>query len=392
MKSCSRVIAFIFVVLFLVSAPLCLLMFNMDSFLLTPKPYLQGLEDADFATRLPEIAAEQIQYSMTFNPCLENPGSCEGGEGGPQLDEGGPQLDEGGPPAYLRNLTSEQWKTILAVLLEPGWLETQSDQLLTGLFNNLEPGAAAQPIQISLVDLKQNLAGPRGIDLINELLAAQPACTPAQVLELAGMDLSQPDFDRLLSCNPPPEVVAAIMPELRNALSTAANDIPASMDVDILNSLFDRSASDSNHELPLVRARLILRFSPFISLAFLFLTGLFAVRSVRSLGFWIGIPLLIAGGGMAAVGWLAPGAIDWAVERFFVPALPDMLSPVTSGFVLDLLLRVGKLMADRIAFQAVVMAIIGAGLLIIALLAKPRRQIDGIAPLTKPRDRANEGT
>jgi hypothetical protein len=38
------------------------------------------------------------------------------------------------------------------------------------------------------------------------------------------------------------------------------------------------------------------------------------------------------------------------------------------------------------------MAIIGAGLLIIALLAKPRRQIDGIAPLTKPRDRANEGT
>lgn len=361
-----------------------MLMFNIDTFLLTPKPYLQGLEDEGFSTRLPEIAAEQIRYSMSYNPCLEDPQSCGG-------EVGEAQSDDGGPPAYLRNLTANQWKTIFAALFEPGWLEAQSEQLLTGFFNNLEPGREPQPIEISLIDLKQNLAGAQGLELIKELLAAQPACTPAQLLELAGMDLSRPDLDRLLSCNPPPEALATITPELRSALDEAANDIPASMEVDILNSLFDRSASANNRELSLVRARLIFRFSPVIPLISLFLVGIFAVRSLRDFGLWIGVPLLITGAGVAAIGWLAPGAVDWAVERFFVPALPGMLSPVSSGFVLDLFLRVGKLMADRIVLQAVLMAIVGGGLLILAMLAKPTRRIDGIAPLTKPRDGANEG-
>ncbi|MEJ2010777.1 MAG: hypothetical protein P8X64_00965 [Anaerolineales bacterium] len=61
------------VLLFLLSAPVSLIMWNVDNYLLAPDPYLQALEDEDFATRLPSIAAEQIYYSLTYNPCLEDP-------------------------------------------------------------------------------------------------------------------------------------------------------------------------------------------------------------------------------------------------------------------------------------------------------------------------------
>ena len=130
MKSCSNIIAFLLVIVFLVAAPLSILLLNVDNYLLTPGPYLQALSDEEFATRLPGIVAEQLQYSMTYNPCLENPQDCE--DNGRSPTEG--DVEEGGPPAYLRNLSVEQWQTILAVLLEPSWLEGQSEEVLTTLF------------------------------------------------------------------------------------------------------------------------------------------------------------------------------------------------------------------------------------------------------------------
>jgi hypothetical protein len=56
-----------------------------------------------------------------------------------------------------------------------------------------------------------------------------------------------------------------------------------------------------------------------------------------------------------------------------------------------MILTVGKLTASRVALQALMILVIGAGMLVIGLLARPKRRIDSIAPLTKPRGGANEG-
>ena len=388
MNSCSRVIAFLFIILFLVAAPISLLFLNVDGYLLTPEPYVQALKDEDFAARIPGIVAEQLQFSMTYDPCIENPLDCE--QGGNYPSESG--AEGSGPPVYLRSLSANQWETILAVLLEPSWLEAQTENILTAFFKNLEPGSTRVPITVSLAEIKTSLAGTQGIELVETLLAAQPPCTASQLLELASLSLTQPDLDRLLTCNPPPEVLALLMPEIQSELNRAAQDLPSSVQIDILNSLFDSNSESTNvRELPLVRARLIMRFSPFIPLTFLLLAGLFAVRSVRALGLWIGIPLLIVGGTVAGVGWFAPGAVKWAVDQWLSPAIPGMLSPMTGTFFIDIVLRVGRLMAERMAFEGVVVLFVGAGILVVGLIVRPRRRIENIAPLTRPRDGANGG-
>jgi hypothetical protein len=388
MRACSRVMAFLMVLLFLLSAPVSLIMWNVDNYLLAPDPYLQALEDEDFAMRLPSIAAEQIYYSLTYNPCLEDPQNCEGGEGA-LFEEG---AAEGGPPSYLKELSVEQWRSILSTLLEPGWLEAQAETLLTDLFQNLAPGRSPKPIVISLEELKANLAGQQGVTLVEELLAAQPPCSAAQLLELAVMDFSQPDLERLLSCNPPPEVVVLVMPEIKAALDTAAGELPSEITIDAFDKLFDTSGTEGPGGSVLMRARLLMRISPFFPLTLMLLIGLLAVRSLRDLGWWIGLPLFLTGASTAAVGWFAAGVVDWAVQRFVVPVLPGMLSPLSSDFILSLVLRVGRLMADRVAFQAAVLVVLGAGMLVIGLLVRPKRRVKDIAPLTKPRGGANEGS
>jgi hypothetical protein len=387
MRTCARGLAFLIVILFLLTAPISLILWNVDNYLLTPDPYLRALEEEDFAARLPLIAAEQITYSLSHNPCLEDPQNCEGGEGALSGE-----TDEGGPPAYLRDLSVEQWRTILGTLLEPGWLETQVEALLADLFGNLEPGSSTEPIVISLDELKTNLAGPQGVTLIEELLAARPPCSAAQLLELAIMDLSQPSLDRLLTCNPPPEVIALVMPELKSALDQAAQQLPSQITIDAFDSVFaNASGAEGAGGSAFMRARLLMRFTPFVPLTLMLLIGLLAVRSLRDLGWWIGFPLLVTGASLAGVGWFAPGAVEWAVQRFVTPVLPSTLSPLTSSFILDMVLRVGRLTADRVAFQALVIVVLGAGMLVIGLLVKPRRRVEDIAPLTKPRGGANEG-
>jgi len=383
MRSCSKVIALLILVLFCISLPVSLLVFNFDSYLLSPKPYIQAMQDEALAAQLPELVAAQLSYSMSYTPCLEDPANCENG-----LEE--PAGSDTGMPSYLRQLSEQQWKTVLATLLDADWLQSQAEQLLRAFFANLEPGATRVPIVISLQPMKDRLAGPQGIALIDELLASQPACTPAQLLELATMDLSQPDLARLLACQPPADVMALVQPELQNALQQAAQQIPATIHVDILESLFSGSTGGTG-DLPFVRARATMRLSPLVPLTLLLLAGLFAVRSVREAGLWIGLPLALSAASTAGVAWFAPGVVERVIESFITPALPGALSPGTNAFLLQMVLRVGQLMAERIAFQAVLLAIGGGALLLIGLMARPARRVDSIAPLTRPRDGANEG-
>jgi len=64
---------------------------------------------------------------------------------------------------------------------------------------------------------------------------------------------------------------------------------------------------------------------------------------------------------------------------------------MTGTFFIDIVLRVGRLMAERMAFEGVVVLFVGAGILVVGLIVRPRRRIENIAPLTRPRDGANGG-
>jgi len=384
MKTCARLFGFIFVVLFILSGPVALILFNVDTYLLSADPYIQSLDEDVFREQLPGVIAEQIQHSLVYNPCLEDPDQCEGS---------GPAEPGNGPPAYLGALNQDQWQRIFNELLDPVWMQDQVEIVLQGVFHNLEPGVTPVPIRVSLTEVKARLAGTPGMALARDMLAAQPPCSAEQVQSLYAQLGVETNIDDLLACNPPADMMAAIEPELNKALAQAAAGLPEKLQLEAIDELmqFNRVSVGDQRGPDLATVRRVMRYSPIIPLSFLLLVILFAVRSFYDFGRWVGLPIFLIGLGMAAVMFLTPGMLNWAIDQFLIPKLPGMLSTATSDFMLEFLRSVGNSTASRIGLHAVLMLLVGGALLLISSLTHRRRSVDSIPPLTKPRGDRNEG-
>ena len=378
MRSCSRLLGMLFVLVFLLSAPAALILFNLDTYVLSPDPYIQALDEEAFRERLPAVISGQIQHSLTFNPCLEDPEMC---------DDSGPNEPGSGPPSYLSGLTEDEWQRIFDALLDPAWMQSQAEVVLQAVFRNLEPEAEPIPIQVSLADVKTRLAGDAGLMLVRDLLSAQPACTPEQIQMLLSEQAAGGDIGGLLLCSPPDEMMTALEPELRQALRQAAAGLPEWVELEGLEQLmqFNQVQGGEPGGPDLTSVRMWMRYSPLIPLLCILLITAFSVRSLQDLGRWVGLPLFIVGLSMSAIMFLLPEMLEWVIESFLIPTLPGVLSTSTSDFLLDFARGVGRATSTRIGLQALLLFILGGVLVLVASLTRRRRTVDTIPPLTKPR-------
>jgi hypothetical protein len=378
MTTCSRLLGVFFVLIFLLSAPAALILFNLDSYVLSPEPYIQALDEEAFRERLPAVISSQIRHSLTYNPCLADPGMC---------DDSGPDETSSGPPSYLSGLTEDGWQRIFNALLDPAWMQSQTEAVLQAVFHNLEPGVEPVPIQVSLTGVKTRLAGEAGLALVRDMLAAQPACTLEQVQVLLSEQAAGGDIDGFLACSPPDEMMAVMEPELRQALALAAAGLPESVELEGLEQFMQFSQVQGGEQggPDLSSIRLWMRYSPLIPLLCILLIILFSVRSIQDLGRWVGLPLFVVGLSMSAIMFLLPGMLDWVIDSFLLPTLPGTLSTSTSDFVLDFARGVGRSTSTRIGLHALLLFILGGVLVLVASLTHRRRTVDTIPALTRPR-------
>jgi len=162
MRTCGRFIAGIFAFLFIISASIMLLLYNLDATLLNSEAYKIALVEEDIYARLPGFVVQQIQHGIMDGTGLDSSDQSDG---------------DSGPPAYLRILSDDDWEYLIATLLEPEWLQTTLESVLDQVFDNLNSDAPPEPISISLVELKTKFEGPVGYQAVLALLEKQPPCS-----------------------------------------------------------------------------------------------------------------------------------------------------------------------------------------------------------------------
>ena len=250
LSAIAKIIAVLCAIFFIATTLAALFLFNMERIAFNPNPYRVALANDNFYQSLPSI----------LGPVLAKDAS------------------ESNMP-FARQLTSENWTTIIQTLLPPEQLHSMTEEAITQIFAYLN-NETSDP-QVSLLPLKQRLSGPAGLEAVINFIHAQPNCTAEQLTQMVT------SFGQVL-CNPPQDALNLAKPILQSQLNTVAAGIPGQIS---LTDLLPQLQKPTNIRV----IRLIMQLSPLIPLAFLFGVTIFAVRTFKGWMAWWGWPLLIAG-------------------------------------------------------------------------------------------------
>lgn len=416
----ARFIAAIFAILFVITAVLALLLFNIERQLFNPNLYKRALTEQQIYKHLPGILGELMTTSMSYNPCAQNLLVCEdisaelracytqrlgeerytalaSGQDQPTeaekeaiqpcLDKYGAPMEngsgQGGPPPNMRNLTARDWETIIAILLPPAELEALAENTLDQIFAYLD--GKTDSVNIPLLKLKERITGPAGQDAIQQLIIAQPPCTEEQLVQMAAGALG--GEGGMVFCNPPEEILAIMLPELQSQLGSLATKIP---DEAVIIKPYNGPLAATPGGGPLsadpfttIRyVRLGLRWSPLLPFAFLLLVTLFGVRSLKYWLRWWGIPIFFVGGIALVLGIALLPAMNWAWNAFVITKIPPFLAAYIGRIGHGLASFILQDLSKQIIIQTTILIILGLAAWVGSYFIMDRRKESN--PLTPP--------
>ena len=422
----ARFIASIFAILFVITTILSILLTTINRQMLNAKIYKNALAEQNIYARLPEIVGVAVTSMGDFlsNPCAENPLACNIDGASPELqaclttalgpdvyqalgsgqrkptdaelqlaqpclDQYGsqetadPQSGTGGPsgmPSFFQNLTAADYQAILTILLPPADLKTMAESTLDQLFAYLN--GETDTVTVSLVQLKERLAGQAGTDLIMQLINAQPACTDQELSQINSGVSEGPIF-----CKPPEDTLPTLVSQFQGQLNSAVTTIPD--EATIIKPPSPGAVPSGTGPLgadPITTirmARLIMRLSPLLPLALLLFVTLFAVRSLKSWMRWWGIPIFIAGAIALALGIAALPALNTTWSMFVIPRIPPYIPPDIAGIGQELVRSIVHALAEGIALRAAILLAIGLAAWIGSYFIKTKTEPEpSAAPLT----------
>ncbi len=327
--------------------------------LLSPDFYKQALEDVRIYQRLPESIAELLATNFTQNSeessVIEN------------------------PPVYLLILDQEEWESILIDLVNPTWLQTQTEDILDQFFNILliSPDPVNTPIEVSLLEVKNRLGGPEGIQAFNQILNAQDPCSVNQLMGLLQLGLGMETSIDSLLCRPPDYIVTELNPVVESFLSAAVAQVPDQLFFNLPLSELDSSqgvnpANLNQVEIPapirtLRRTNTLISWGLFLPLLLIIMMTVFAVRSLRDLLRWWGGTFLTAGLISLTLSLSLFPIVKWGFNNL-IPSKTSNNFELTALLVQlgigDLSRELSNVLIMSVVIPASVLAIIGFALLL----------------------------
>ena len=355
----TLILAGIFVVFFILSTVAVVFSFFPTRQILNPEFYKQTLADQEIYQRLPGVIAQQLASSIT-----------QDGDGSTLLEN---------PSVNILILDQEEWESILTDLIDPGWLQLQTENIIDQFFDILliSPDPVNAPIKISLEEVKSRLAGPEGTQAFKQILDAQPPCSVNQLLGFLQLGLGLPTSIETLLCRPPDYIISELTSAVGSFLSSAVDQVPDQVSISLPEALLDSSASGASPDpnqaaIPetiqtLRRTNTAILWSPILPLVFLFLVTILAVRSLNDFLLWWGGSLLSAGLISLILSLSLFPATNWAFNRlipdesgtFF--GLTNILIQLGVG---DLSQELASRLVMSVVIPAAVITVIGFSLLL----------------------------
>ncbi len=374
MKGCTRSLATLSLILLILSAVVALFLVNMRLFLFSPEVYASALSDEGVYDRLPAIVADQLGYSLTYNPCEEDPSVCEG--------EGPVEAGTGGPPAYFANLPEGAWESILSELIDPGWLQDQTESVLDQLFGILTGETSSDAIILSFTEVRDRIKGDAGVTAVLSVIEAQPPCTTEQLNELGQIVLEAGTSDIVLNCNPPDDVIREIEPYIHSSLEEVAGSLPTRIEIRIPETLRD---AGSGAATLLSIAQAAVRYAPWVALFWLLAVSVFGVRDLRSWLGWWGTGFLMIGLSELLTALVVPPMLGWNIDRFLLDRGTSGFSPETIELVYGIFQRIVNGFLVRVMAQSGVILAIGLVMLIARMFTRPPSRGEVGRRLVEPR-------
>jgi hypothetical protein len=318
--------------LFIVTGIISMLLFNLDQKAFDPETYQQVFAREKFYQRLPTIIAKALVTA--------------------------PQTDD--LPIAMQGLTVENWENFIRDILPPEDLRGMGEDTLDSLFayiNNESDYAG-----ISLIPLKESMAGEAGTEAVLRLMKTQPDCTAAEIAKI-----TVEFFEGNTSlCNPPPEAMPLITPIIKAQLQYTAEVIP---DLVTLASA-DPSSAEGDPREGLRAIRLLMRLSPLVPLGILLVLSLLVVRSLRGWLAWWGIPIFITGIIATLISLIGAPFVGLLLLRFLIRNETEYIPPVFLDSGSQMATAIVEQLLKPTLFQGLILTVIGILLIAGMLLLK----------------------
>ena len=332
-----KTLAAICAVLFVLAGVPILIFFNLERGAFNSETYKQAFENQQLYDRMPALIASTLATGISQN---------------------------GNLPAFLRELTAEEWQATISSLLPPEELRSMTDQTLNSVFDYLN--FRSNSVIISLVPIKARLAGDGGINIVQDFLQTQPDCTLEQLTQM-GLGLLG---GNIALCNPPPEAIGLLAPFIQSQLQTITATFPN--EIALVPGAQNGTPNDPRLKLQWVRSGITL--SPLFLFLLLLAIVVFAVRSVRDFLLWWGWPLLITGAAATLIAVVGSPLVGWFLRfiiQFYGAAfLPAMLAS-TIGETAS---AVANQMLVPVIIQGAIMGMIGLLMVLAGVFLMPRQR------------------
>ena len=334
MNTFKNIIAGICAVLFVISGVVALLAFNIESKVFNSATYQQVFEKQNLYERMPEILANALHTSIA---------------------------EDANANPYLKPLTVENWQATITSLLPPDEIKTLTDDAFDSVFNYLNGNADSAVI--SLLPFKRHLAGPAGMEVVKQILRAQPDCTAQQLLQL-GLGLLGGDIGL---CTPPKELIGLLSPLIESQLQMMTLAIPD--EVTLISGAQNNSTADPRINLD--RARALMKVTPFFPLAFLFGISIFAIRSLMDWLKWWGYPFFVTGALSSLMALIGASAFGLIVQRMLQNQGAGLMPPILFSTLQEIVSAVTSQILKPVVIEGMVLGILGLGMIVVAMyLAK----------------------
>jgi len=334
-RSLGQLFAAICAILFVISAVLVLLVFNIEAQAFSSRTYKQAFEDQRLYERMPGILATTLTTYIAQN---------------------------GGAVPFLQLLTVEDWQNNIVLLLPPEELKAMADQSLDATFDYVN--GKTNSVVISLLPVKTHLAGESGIELVLQILRRQPACTTEQLTQMALGFLG----GQITLYNPPEQAIGLMMPLIQSQPQSAIGIFPN--ELTLISPLISGTAADPRSKLNTVRS--IIRLTPFIPILLLLAIAVLIVRGPVDWLTWWGWPLMFAGGISTLIGLFGSPLIGGILQSLIRTQGALLIPSALASPIAETASAVARQMLIPVTVQGLILGVIGLGMVVFATLLARR--------------------
>jgi hypothetical protein len=347
-QTIGKFLAALCAILFIMSAVLVLILFNIEQKAFSSATYKKAFEEQRLYERVPEILATALTASLMENQ-LALP--------------------------FLETVKVEDWQNIISFLLPPEELKALSDNALDSTFDYLN--RKTDTATISLLPIKSRLVGESGMNVVLQILRLQPECTLEQLAQMALGFLG----GQIALCNPPPEAVELMTPLIQSQLQGLVSVFPN--EVTFISDARSGTPDDPRLKLSTVRSVIIL--TPILPALFLFGIVVFAVRSLRDWLIWWGWPLMMTGLISVLIALVGSPLVGSILQLLIRTQISILIPPVLSASIAETASAVASEILSPVVIEGIILAVVGLGSVILAVFIGNRPNSNSYPGLEYPR-------